>query len=547
MWAGFAALVNQQAVAGGRPTVGFLNPALYAIGKGGAYASAFHDVTTGNNTSSSSPNLFYAASGYDLCTGWGTPAGTNLINLLANGQPLIVSNSFVLTAESCTNGIIDPGETVTVNLGLKNVGNADAANVIATLQTNSGVLFPSGPQSFGLLSTNGTTVTRPFTFIAAGSCGGSNAATIQLQDGANNLGSVSFSFRLGLSTVTPIITQNFDSILAPALPAGWTTSTTGGQSPWVSSTSLRDTSPNAAFSPDATSAGVNELDSPVINLPSAPCQLTFRHRYDLESGYDGGVLEIKIGSGAWTDIITAGGTMSSGGYAGTLSTSYGNPLGGRSAWTGSSGAFLTTIVNLPLASSGQSIQLRWRCGSDSSIGKTGWYVDTVAISSANYACCASAPSIILQPASQSVAAGTDAAFSVGVSGTYPLAYQWRLWGTNISGASASSYVRKNVQVVDLGNYDVVITNSAGSVSSAVATLTFPASFTLQPINVSGGNIQLTWGAISGRVYQLQSSTNLTLNNWSNIGPQITATNLTITVAEPVRADPQRYYRAILLP
>ena len=81
------ALVNQQAVATGKPPIGFMNPAIYAIGTGSnyiSYTSAFHDITTGDNTSSSSPTKFYAVAGYDLCTGWGTPAGQNLINALAD-------------------------------------------------------------------------------------------------------------------------------------------------------------------------------------------------------------------------------------------------------------------------------------------------------------------------------------------------------------------------------------------------------------------------------------------------------------------------------
>jgi hypothetical protein len=82
LWAAFTALVNQQAVADGHPTVGFISPAIYAIGLGSSYTSAFHDITTGNNTSSSSPAKFYAVAGYDLCTGWGTPAGQTLINAL---------------------------------------------------------------------------------------------------------------------------------------------------------------------------------------------------------------------------------------------------------------------------------------------------------------------------------------------------------------------------------------------------------------------------------------------------------------------------------
>lgn len=83
LWAALTALINQQAVSAGRTNVGFLNPALYALGQSAAFTSDFHDITVGNNTSSNSPNLFYATNGYDLCTGWGTPAGQNLINALS--------------------------------------------------------------------------------------------------------------------------------------------------------------------------------------------------------------------------------------------------------------------------------------------------------------------------------------------------------------------------------------------------------------------------------------------------------------------------------
>ena len=83
LWAGFTALINQQAAAAGQASVGFLNPSLYTIGRGASYTTNFHDTTTGNNFSSSSPSKFSAVAGYDLCTGWGTPNGTNLINSLA--------------------------------------------------------------------------------------------------------------------------------------------------------------------------------------------------------------------------------------------------------------------------------------------------------------------------------------------------------------------------------------------------------------------------------------------------------------------------------
>jgi hypothetical protein len=86
LWAGLAALMNEQSLMAGRPAIGFVNPVIYTIGLGTGYHEGFHDITTGNNTSPNSPDGFYAVTGYDLCTGWGTPAGQSLINAIA-GPP----------------------------------------------------------------------------------------------------------------------------------------------------------------------------------------------------------------------------------------------------------------------------------------------------------------------------------------------------------------------------------------------------------------------------------------------------------------------------
>ncbi len=138
LWAGFTSLINQQAAAAGQPSVGFLNPALYAIGKGTNYGNCFHDITTGNNTWSGSPNLFFAVPGYDLCTGWGTPLGTNLINALVSPvtQPsLIVVSNYVFGGNG--NGLIDYNECNDLNLILANVGTAGATGISATLSTTT--------------------------------------------------------------------------------------------------------------------------------------------------------------------------------------------------------------------------------------------------------------------------------------------------------------------------------------------------------------------------------------------------------------------------
>jgi len=83
LWAGFTALINQQAVSEGKPTLGFANPAIYDISESPRYNAGFHDITVGANTNAVSPSLYFAQPGYDLCTGWGSPAGQNLINFLA--------------------------------------------------------------------------------------------------------------------------------------------------------------------------------------------------------------------------------------------------------------------------------------------------------------------------------------------------------------------------------------------------------------------------------------------------------------------------------
>jgi hypothetical protein len=88
LWAGFVALANQQAAANKQPPVGFLNPAIYALGNGSKYVGGLHDIVTGSNG-------YAALPGYDLATGWGTPAGQPLINDLS---PVASAPSFGLSA-----------------------------------------------------------------------------------------------------------------------------------------------------------------------------------------------------------------------------------------------------------------------------------------------------------------------------------------------------------------------------------------------------------------------------------------------------------------
>lgn len=103
------------------------------------------------------------------------------------------------------------------------------------------------------------------------------------------------------------------------------------------------------------------------------------------------------------------------------------------------------------------------------------------------------PAITTQPLSRTVVVGSNVTFSVVATGTAPLSYQWLLGGGAIAGATASSYTRMNVQPADAGTYSVVITNLAGTATSANALLTVivPPAITTQPLGravAAGSNV-----------------------------------------------------------
>jgi len=95
-----------------------------------------------------------------------------------------------------------------------------------------------------------------------------------------------------------------------------------------------------------------------------------------------------------------------------------------------------------------------------------------------------APSITTQPASVTVTAGTSASFTVVASGTAPLAYQWRKGGVTISGANSATYTIGSAQTSDAADYAVVVSNSAGSVTSGNATLTIVGGVQQPPSNAT---------------------------------------------------------------
>lgn len=160
LWAGFMALVNQQAANYGKPAAGFVNPAIYSIGKGSyaSYTSCFHDITSGNTFNDHNPVRYVAQIGYDLCTGWGTPTGINTINALAG----IGTNDFTLYASQDSFNIV-PGGTATSIIQVTRMNGLGGNIILSISGLPAGVAGSFNPASTTntsilALTTDGTTV-----------------------------------------------------------------------------------------------------------------------------------------------------------------------------------------------------------------------------------------------------------------------------------------------------------------------------------------------------------------------------------------------------
>jgi hypothetical protein len=329
------------------------------------------------------------------------PLDQDFALIIDNGAlaPIALGGSGSTIVSAGSNGTLDPGETVTVSLAVQNFGSGGCtSSLVGTLQASGGVQMPSAAQNYGAVCSPGSPVTRNFTFKVdpALPCGAPVTATLALTDGATNHGTASFTFSTGNLVATPF--ENFDGVAAPALPAGWTTTFSGAGTAVATSTTFSHTAPNNIFFSESATVGLSEVTSPSIAIGPGGAQLSFRNLFNTEVNFDGFVLEISISGGAFQDIITAGGSFVSGGYNSTLPSTFSNPLPLRQAWTGLSGGsaaaptYITTVVNLPPAAAGQSIQLKWRLGSDSTqrpATNPGARVDTIVFNT--LVCDAAAP------------------------------------------------------------------------------------------------------------------------------------------------------------
>jgi Pro-kumamolisin, activation domain/Abnormal spindle-like microcephaly-assoc'd, ASPM-SPD-2-Hydin len=146
-WAGFLALINQQVVANGGSTLGFVNPAIYAIGFGSNFDNDFHDITSGNNNNGRGES-FNAVTGYDLVTGWGSPNGQNLIDALAGAA----SPSFSLSASPASLSIAQ-GSAGTSKITVTDVDGFSGSVTLSASGLPSGVTAAFSPNPTSSTST----------------------------------------------------------------------------------------------------------------------------------------------------------------------------------------------------------------------------------------------------------------------------------------------------------------------------------------------------------------------------------------------------------
>jgi hypothetical protein len=606
LWAGFMALVNQQAAASGKSPVGFINPAVYEIANESVYNSAFNDVTTGNNTSSSSPNAFYAVPGYDLCTGLGTPAGTNLINALVNPDPLVVvSNVGFSTVKSASGAFNIASQTFYLT-------NVSASSLIWSLVNTSSWLN---------VSTAGGT-------LAAGA-GGSVAAS--LNNVASNLTAGIYTANLWFSNVTSGVTHYrlFTLTVADALvilptnnfsfagPSGGPftpasqsiilTNERSGALSWAvnNTSSWFNVSPaNGGLSSGAQTNLTITPAPAATNLPignyTAILLVTNLTSQSVQTITCGLLVQPLVQNGGfetgdftdWT-LIESHGTYSlvdngsvsgmsphSGAYfaalghpkslgllSQTLATTAGQTYllslwldsptvsGGNTpnefkvSWNGNT---LFDQTEIPAINGWTNLQFIVTATGTSTVLQFGervdpWYFGLDDVSATPVF----PPVISTQPANLTILSGSNAVFSVTATGSTNLVYQWRKNGINfanggnISGATSNVLTFTAATTNNSGSYSVVVTNVYGSATSSVAVLAvgFPPAFQTGTLTVTNNYFKFAFNTVSGAVYQILFKTNLLQASWIT-STSITATNAaTIFVdTNPVTATPQKFYR-----
>jgi len=164
----------------------------------------------------------------------------------------------------------------------------------------------------------------------------------------------------------------------------WTTSEGPGvlTNPWVLQTGSgnQQSGQNNWWFTDVDDISDSYLDSPLLMADVNNPALSFGRQYDMETNFDGVVVELNINGGGFADIGAA--NLVTNGYTGTISVNFQSPIGGRQAFTSAHWGYLTTTGNM-IMNAGDTFVIRFRGATDNSVSDVGFALDDVDVRGAS--------------------------------------------------------------------------------------------------------------------------------------------------------------------
>jgi subtilase family serine protease len=255
MWAGYLALANEEAATNG-DTIGFINPIIYPAALTSSYGTYFHDITSG------SCGTYSGITGYDLCSGWGSPNTTGIINLLAGSA----TPSFTLSASPSSLSITQGGAGGTSTITVTDAGGFSGSVTLAASGLPSGVTA-----AFGTNPTTGTSVLT----LTASSTAATGTATVTI---TGTSGSLTATTTIAL-TVNAAASPNFTIGASPSSLSvtqgsnGTSTITITSQNSFSSATTLSATGlpsgVTAAFSTNPVTPAANGSATSTLTLTAS--------------------------------------------------------------------------------------------------------------------------------------------------------------------------------------------------------------------------------------------------------------------------------------
>jgi len=200
-----------------------------------------------------------------------------------------------------------------------------------------------------------------------------------------------------------------------------------------------------------------------------------------------------------------------------------------------------TLMAVPAAN---NVFTGWSGGASGNLNPLGITLTTSTVITANFApgSPTNLPVITQQPLSRTLSAGASTVLSFHTSGDGPFSYQWRFNASPISEGTHATLVLTNVTPAQAGIYDVVVTGVAGTVTSAVASVSL---FGLELASSWTGSVPfLTLDGAEGTRYRLEFLEDLSQTNWILLSPVVMENNWFFYVDEPVTNHSKRFYRAV---